>query len=73
MSDTDRCSREELDRVIEWLLEVQNEQHAVLKEKYSYDIWGALPDDRTAIRFCTSWATPEESVDELVRDIAALN
>ena len=53
--------------------EVPNEQLAVLKEKYSYDIWGALPDDRTAIRFCTSWATPEESVDELVRDIAALN
>ena len=37
MSDTDRCSREELDRVIEWLLEVQNVPREKLKDEDEAD------------------------------------
>ena len=33
MSDTDRCSREELDRAIEWILEVRNESREKLKDE----------------------------------------
>ena len=31
-----------------------------------------LPDGRSVVRFCTSWSTTDEEVDELVRDILAL-
>lgn len=30
-----------------------------LSEKVSYGFWGKYDDDRTVIRFCTSWATSE--------------
>jgi len=42
MGDTDRCSREELDRVIEWLLEVRGEERKKLKDRdaaYEQLIW----------------------------------
>ena len=42
---------------------------AKLGEKYSYATWTHLPDGRTATRFCTSWATKPEDVDELIADI----
>ena len=45
---------------------------AVLKEKYSFATWEKMSDTHTALRFCTSWATKEESVDALIRDIEAL-
>ena len=51
---------------------VSDEHLAVLGQKYSYDIFERLPDGYTAIRFCTSWATPAEQTDELVRDILSL-
>ena len=51
---------------------VPDAQLAVLARKYSYDVWEKFPDDHTAIRFCTSWATPPEQVDELVHDILSL-
>ena len=44
----------------------------ILKANYTYDIWERLPGGRTAIRFCTSWATPPDAVEALVRDIRAL-
>ena len=43
-----------------------------LKKKYSFAFWEAVDDTRSAVRFCTSWATREESVDELIRDIEEL-
>lgn len=43
-----------------------------LKEKYSFAFWEAVDDGHSAVRFCTSWATKEEAVDGLIRDIEAL-
>lgn len=39
------------------------------KDKYSYTFQGRVDDSRTAIRLCTSWATREEDVDALIRDL----
>lgn len=43
-----------------------------LREKYGFCFWEKVDEDHTAIRFCTSWATKEENVDSLIRDIEAL-
>ncbi len=43
-----------------------------LKEKYSFAFWEAVDREYSAVRFCTSWATKEEAVEELIRDIEAL-
>lgn len=43
-----------------------------LKEKYSWEFWGKVDEDHTAVRFCTSWSTRDEDIDALIRDIAAL-
>ena len=64
MSDTDRCSREELDRVIEWLLEVQNEPREKLKDEdaaYDQIMWFykvyayKIPDYIYTDDFLTAW------------------
>ena len=34
--------------------------------KFSYCVWQPMEDGRTAVRFCTSWATTDEQVDALV-------
>ena len=52
---------------------VPDTQLEILSKKYSYDIWEHLPNGCTAIRFCTSWATPVENVEELIKDIEALS
>lgn len=43
-----------------------------LKEKYSFAFWEEVDGEHSAVRFCTSWATREEAVEELIRDIEAL-
>lgn len=43
-----------------------------LKEKYAFAFWEKVDEDHTAVRVCTSWATKEESVAELLQDIAAV-
>ena len=45
---------------------------AALAEKYSFSHWENYGDGRSVVRFCTSWATREEHVERLVRDIANL-
>ena len=42
-----------------------------LKEKYVFEFWEKVSDTESAVRFCTSWATKPEVVDELIRDIMA--
>ncbi len=37
-----------------------------LKERFAYSFWQKIDDERSAIRLCTSWATTESKVDELV-------
>lgn len=43
-----------------------------LREKYSYGFWEAVDTDHSAVRFCTSWATREEAVEALIKEIEAL-
>jgi threonine aldolase len=42
------------------------------KENYSFEQWRDLGDGRRAVRFCTSWCTPEESIRQLIDDIKAI-
>ena len=42
-----------------------------LKEKYVFEFWEKVSDAESAVRFCTSWATKPEVVEELIRDIEA--
>ena len=43
-----------------------------LAEKYSFSPWKKLKGDQLAVRFCTSWATKEEAVEELLTDLQAV-
>ncbi|MXP74853.1 low specificity L-threonine aldolase [Lachnospiraceae bacterium WCA-9-b2] len=49
-----------------------NDHMEKLKEKYSFAFWEEVDASHSAVRFCTSWATKEAAVDELIRDIEAL-
>lgn len=37
--------------------------------KYTFSPWEKIDDTHTAVRFCTSWATTKEQVDQLLEDI----
>ncbi|MGI5971875.1 MAG: threonine aldolase family protein [Oscillospiraceae bacterium] len=43
-----------------------------LAKKYAFSTWGRVDAEHCAVRFCTSWATPEENVLALARDIEAI-
>ena len=47
-------------------------QQAALAEKYVFSPWAPLDETRSAVRFCTSWATTEENLNALIEDIRAL-
>ena len=47
-------------------------QMEVLGEKYAYSFWEKVDEDRSAVRFCTSWATKAAQVDALIQDIECL-
>ena len=49
-----------------------SEQNDELSKNFSYESWQPLADGRVAVRFCTSWATADENVDELVQSIKQL-
>ena len=49
-----------------------NEQVATLEQKYTMTPWGSLPDGRQIRRICTSWATRDEDVQQLIADIRRL-
>ena len=38
---------------------------------YAYEMDHVVDDEHTCVRFCTSWATPVEAVDQLLQDLAA--
>ena len=42
---------------------------AKLREKYSFSYERRMDPEHSAIRFCTSWATKEEAVENLINDI----
>ena len=43
-----------------------------LSEKYLFSFWEKTDATHTAVRVCTSWATKEENVEALLRDVEAL-
>lgn len=43
-----------------------------LQQKYDFYIWKSVDTQHTALRLITSWATPEDVVDEFVQDIREL-
>lgn len=48
------------------------EQQEILMQEYVPEFWCKYDDTRDVVRFCTSWATREEAVDKLCRDIENL-
>lgn len=49
-----------------------NDHMEKLAEDYSFSFWEAVDEGHTAVRFCTSWATKEEAVQQLIEDIQNL-
>ncbi len=45
---------------------------AKLSAKYSFSFWEKVDARHSAVRFCTSWATKQENVEQLIKDIKAL-
>lgn len=43
-----------------------------LQKKYCFSFWEKTDETHTAVRICTSWATKDENVDALIRDIQTL-
>lgn len=52
---------------------IPDDMLAKLGEKYAYSFWEKVDSAHTAVRFCTSWATRAEDVEELVSDLKALS
>ena len=46
-----------------------NEQIATFSQKYAFELWARIDANHAAVRFCTSWATRQEDVQELIKDI----
>ena len=48
------------------------EQQEILMKRYVPEYWCKYDETRDVVRFCTSWATKEENVDALCKDIEEL-
>ncbi|HIS01900.1 MAG TPA: low specificity L-threonine aldolase [Candidatus Excrementavichristensenella intestinipullorum] len=53
-------------------VELTAAQIQALGRDFVFETWGPGRDGRTVVRFCTSWATPQSSVDALTAAVAAL-
>ncbi|OWR31969.1 low specificity L-threonine aldolase [Saccharibacillus sp. O23] len=42
-----------------------------ISEKHTFSTWAKIDEERTAVRFCTSWGTTEAEIDGLIADLAA--
>uniref|UniRef100_UPI00286F3454 threonine aldolase family protein n=1 Tax=Anaerosporobacter sp. TaxID=1872529 RepID=UPI00286F3454 len=51
---------------------IPNEQLEQLAKNYAYTLWGKADESKSIVRFCTSWATKKENVEQLIKDIRAL-
>lgn len=49
-----------------------SEQNKFLSENFSYELWEKIPGGNSAVRFCTSWATSNEAIEELIRAVESL-
>lgn len=43
-----------------------------LEKKYAFSLWKHVDEHHSAVRICTSWATKDEDVSQLVEDILSL-
>ena len=50
---------------------LNEKQQEVLGQNYTFEKTGSTPDG-VIVRFCTSWATTEEEVAQLIGDIEKL-
>ena len=48
------------------------EQLDVISRDFNLAFWEKLPDGRSAVRVCTSWATPDEYVEKFIQTVKAL-
>jgi threonine aldolase len=48
---------------------VRNEVLDKLNENFQYSFWQKIDDNRSAVRFCTSWATEISAVEQLITEI----
>ncbi len=46
---------------------LHNDAAALLREKFVFLDWERLDSHYSVVRFCTSWATPENHIDELIQ------
>lgn len=46
-----------------------NDVLSELSKKYSFSYWEKVDDTHSVVRFCTSWATKKENVEQLIEDI----
>ncbi len=44
----------------------------IISKDFTYDYWCALPDGKSGVRFCSSWATTKENLDKLEITIKSL-
>ena len=52
--------------------ELTQAQMDVLSKDFSFTYWEKVEGEYHAVRFCTSWATKDESVDQLIAAIEKL-
>lgn len=45
---------------------------SALSDHYTFSFWEKTDENRTAVRFCVSWATRRENVERLIRDVEEL-
>jgi len=48
---------------------IPNRKIHKINGKYEYILWESVDQKQTAIRICTSWATEEENVNKLIKDL----
>ncbi len=46
---------------------LEDEKMKVLQEQVRFSFWEKLDDTHTVVRFATSWATPKENIDKLMK------
>lgn len=51
---------------------LEQDKIRILEKNYAFSLWNPLDGTRSALRFCTSWATSKEHVEKLCRDIQML-
>ena len=49
---------------------ISNKTYTELSKKYVFSTEAKSDNDHIAVRICTDWATKEENVDQLIKDMA---